>query len=139
MSNDSNCALAVADTKKNVFISNLTPGVKPIATKSRRFNETNRGCIQKTFDEWLKERIIQPSSSLWQAQIVIKNELNLCKKQLCTDYLQTINIYTELDVYPLPRIDDMIDELSKHKLLSTFDLRTAYHQISLIEFNCKYK
>ena len=141
VSNDSKCALAVADTKEATLFSNLTPGVKPIATKSRRFNEADRVFIQKTVDEWLKEGIIQPSSSPWRAQVVVvENELNCHKKRLCVDYSQTINIYiyTQLDAYPLPRIDDMINELSKYKVFSTFDLRRAYHQIKLTPSDCKY-
>ena len=62
MSDESNYALAVADTKKTSLFSNLTPGVKPIATKSRRFNETDRAFIQKTVNKWLKEGIIQASA-----------------------------------------------------------------------------
>ena len=81
VSNDSKCALDVADTKEATLFSNLTPGVKPIATKSRRFHEADQVFIQKTVDEWLKEGIIQPSSSPWRVQVlVVKNELSLKKK-----------------------------------------------------------
>ena len=54
------------------------------------------------------------------------------------DYSQTINIYTELDAHPLPTIDDMVNELAKHTLFSTFDLRSAYHQIKIVESDCKF-
>ena len=58
---------------------------------------------------------------------------------LLVNYFQTVeDIYTKLNVYPLPQIDDMISELSKYKLFSTFDLKSVYHQISLIESDCKY-
>ena len=52
---------------------------------------------------------------------------------MCVDYSQTINIYTELDAYPLPRIHDTINELSKYKVFSTLDL-----QIKLTSSDCKY-
>ena len=45
------------------------------------------------------------------------------KKRLCIDYSQTINQYTEVDAYPLPRIDDMITNLAKYRVFSDFDLR----------------
>ena len=51
---------------------------------------------------------------------------------MCVDYSQTINIHTELDAYPLPRMDDMVNELTQHNIFSTFDLRSAYHQIKTI-------
>ena len=54
------------------------------------------------------------------------------------DYSQTINFYTELDAYPLPRIDDMVNELAKYTVFSTFDLRSAYHQIKIVESDCKF-
>ena len=50
---------------------------------------------------------------------------------MCVDYSQTINQFTELDAYPLPRIDEMINNLANYKLFSTYDLKSAYHQILL--------
>ena len=58
VSNDSKCSLVVADTKGVALFSNVTFGVKPIATKLRCFNEANRVFTQKTVDKWLKEGII---------------------------------------------------------------------------------
>jgi len=87
----------------------------------------------------LSEGVIRASSSRWHAQVlIVKDETNRHKKRLCIDYSQTINIYMELDAYPLPRIDDMINELSKYRVFSTFDLRSAYHQIKIVETDCKY-
>ena len=57
---------------------------------------------------------------------------------MCIDYSQTVNLFTELDAYPLPRIDDMINKLSQYKLFSTFDLKSAYHQIPLRETETKF-
>ena len=62
-SNDMNCALTVADTMKVSLFANLVPGVKPTATNSRRFSESDRAFIQKTIDDSLKGGIVQPSSS----------------------------------------------------------------------------
>ena len=50
---------------------------------------------------------------------------------MCIDYSQTINLFTELDAYPLPRIDVLVNNLSKYHVFSTFDLRSAYHQITI--------
>ena len=95
--------------------------------------------IQENVDKMLSEGVIRASSSRWHAQVlIVKDETNRHKKRLCIDYSQTINIYMELDAYPLPRIDDMINELSKYRVFSTFDLRSAYHQIKIVETDCKY-
>jgi len=135
---DKTCAVAVAETQEVSLFSNLTAGVKPIATKSRHFSHEDRLFIQDSVDQMLCDGCIRPSSSPWRAQVlIVKNEANRRKNRLCIDYSQTINIYTELDAYPLPRIDDMINEL-KYRVFSTFDLRSAYHQIKLVESECKY-
>ena len=52
---------------------------------------------------------------------------------LCVDYSTTINVYTNQDAYLLSKIEDQINELSKYKYFSTFDLKSAYHQIPIKE------
>ena len=41
--------------------------------------------------------------------------------------------YTVLDAYPLPRIDDMVNDLAAYNMYSTFDLKSAYHQVPIQE------
>jgi len=53
------------------------------------------------------------------------------KWRLCIDYSQSVNCYTELDAFPLPRIDELIIEMSNHHFFSTYDLKNTYHQIPL--------
>ena len=139
ISGKSTCAVTAASTNAVSLFSNLAPEAKPIVTKSRRFNQEDREFIQRTIDKWLEAGIIQSSSSPWRAQVVVvKDSFNRQRKRLCIDYSQIINIYTQLDAYPLPRIDDMINELSQYSVFSTFDLRSAYHQIELVLSERKY-
>ena len=123
ISGKSTCAVTAASTDAVSLFSNSAPEAKPIVTKSRRFNQEDREFIQRTIDKWLEAGIIQSSSSPWRAQVVVvKDSFNRQRKRLCIYYSQTINIYTQLDAYPLPRIDDMIN---KYSVFSTFDLRSA--------------
>ena len=139
VSPDSSCALTAASTEEASLFFNLFPDVTPIATKSRRFDDEDRAFIQKTVDDWLAQDIIKPSSSPWRAQVVVvKNDSNCHGKRLCIDYSQTIHLFTELDAYPLPRIDDMINKLANYSYFLTFDLRSAYHQIMLLKSKRKY-
>ena len=133
ISGKSTCAVTAASTDAVSLFSNLAPEAKPIVTKSRRFYQEDREFIQRMIDKWLEARIIQSSSSPWRAQVVVvKDSFDRQRKRLCIDYSQTINIYTQLDAYPLFRIDDMINKLSQYSVFSTFDLRRAYHQIELV-------
>ena len=49
------------------------------------------------------------------------------------DYSPTINKYTLLDAYPLPRLDKMVESISTYSVYSTLDLKSAYHQVPLKE------
>ena len=51
---------------------------------------------------------------------------------MCVDYSQIINKFTYLDAYPLARIEDQINELSKDHFFRTLDLTSAYYHIPLI-------
>ena len=49
------------------------------------------------------------------------------------DYSTTINRFTNLDAYPLPRIEALVNKIASDKYYSSIDLRSAYHQIPLEE------
>ena len=84
--------------------------------------------IRKEKDRLLKKGIIEPSVSPWRAQVLVVSK---GKKRMVIDFSQTVNIFTEQDAYPMPRIDDMVNEISKYKYFTTLDLESAYHQLPL--------
>jgi len=49
------------------------------------------------------------------------------------DYSTTINRFTLLDAYPLPNIEDLVNTVAQARYYSSLDLRSAYHQIPLLE------
>ena len=52
------------------------------------------------------------------------------KQRLVIDYSSTINRFTILDAYPLPRIDSLVNQIANNQFYSSIDLRGAYHQVS---------
>ena len=85
----------------------------------------------------LREGVIEESNSPWRAQIiVVANERH--RKRLVVDYSQTINRFTQLDAYPLPRMDDLAMEISRYRYYSTLDLKSAYHQVPIREEDKPY-
>ena len=126
------CSLAKANVSEVSLFSSIDPKVRPYATKSRKFNEENSKFIEAEIQKLLQEGIIEESKSPWRAQIVIvKDDLNRHKKRMCIDYSATVNIHTQLDAYPLPNIESMINKLAEYEYFSTFDLKSAYHQIGI--------
>ena len=57
---------------------------------------------------------------------------------MAIDYSQTSNTYTQLDAYPLPRMDEFINKIARYKAFITVDLKSAYHQITIHEDNKPY-
>ena len=53
------------------------------------------------------------------------------KQQMVVDYSQTVNKYTLLDAYPLPRMQDVVQKVAAYKIYPTLDLTSAYHQVKL--------
>ena len=107
VSNSPSCALAAASVDELSLFSNVNPDSKPIATKSRRFSFSDKTFIAEEISRLMSENIIEHSTSLWRAQVVVvKSPSHSEKKRLCVDYSQTVNQYTAVDAYPLPRIDD---------------------------------
>ena len=50
---------------------------------------------------------------------------------MIVDYLQTINRFTQLDAFPLPRINELVNGIAQYRVFSAIDLRNAYHQVPL--------
>ena len=115
----------------------FTADCHSIATKSRRHSKDHLTFIGNEVEQLLKEGIIEPSQSPWRAQVVVTKDDNY-EKRLAIDYSRTINRFTELDAFPLPRISETVTEIAQFKVFSTLDLQSAYHQIPLKEDDKPY-
>ena len=100
------CALKAMNVPPPSLFRNLTLDCKPVAVKSRRYTADDSKFIETETKKLLAERH---------------------KKRMVIDYSQTINRFTELDAYPLPNINDMVQKIAQYSVFSTIDLRSAYH------------
>ena len=124
------CGLGVLNIDPPELFANLTADCHPVAAKSRRYSIDDLSFIEKEVQRLLTEGIIEPSNSPWRAQVVVvKNGSR--KKRLAIDYSETINKFTLLDSYPLPRIDETVNKIAQYRVFSTIDLRSAYHQVAI--------
>ncbi|GFX03587.1 retrovirus-related Pol polyprotein from transposon opus [Trichonephila clavipes] len=78
---------------------------RPLVTKSRRQTVEDNIFMALEVQKLLQEGVIEPSNSPWRAQAFVIREENH-KPRMVVDYSQTINKYTLLDAYPLPKIEE---------------------------------
>ena len=71
--------------------------------------------------------IIECSSSEWTAPIVLVTKKDGTLR-MCVDYCR-LNSVSQMNAYPVPRIDDLIDRLGEAKFITTLDLSCGYWQV----------
>lgn len=85
--------------------------------------------LKKQLKDFLNKGFIHPSVSPWDALVLF-----VCKKDgsihICIDYRQ-INKVVVKNIYPLPSIDYLFDQLQRAKCLSKIDLRLGYNQLKI--------
>ena len=73
----------------------------------------------------LKEGVIEPCVSEWASpMVIIKKKDDTI--QLCIDY-RRLNAETVMDAYPMPRVDDILDQVGQAKYITTLDLAKGYY------------
>jgi hypothetical protein len=87
--------------------------------------------LKKQLRELQRSGFIRPSSSPWGAPVLFveKKDKSL---RMCVDY-RSLNEVTMKNKYPLPIIDDLLDQLKGAKYFSKVDLRSGYHQLKIRE------
>jgi hypothetical protein len=77
----------------------------------------------------LEKGFIRPTSSPWGAPVIFVPKKDGTQR-LCVDY-HALNEVTVKNKYPLPRIDDLFDQLCGACVFSKIDLRSGYHQLKV--------
>jgi hypothetical protein len=103
------------------FSINLMPGAAPVSKAPYRMSIPELKELQLQLEELLKKGYICPSVSSWRAPVLfVKKKYGTLR--LCIDFRQ-LNKVTVKNKYPLPRIDDLFDQLKGCK--SIFENRSS--------------
>ena len=107
----------------------LELGAPPPSRPTYRMSFLELEELEKQLKEYSDNGWIRPSQSPYGAPILFVKKKD-GSTRMCTDY-RALNKITKKNVYPLPRIDELLDRLQGAKFFTKIDLRQGYHQIRI--------
>jgi hypothetical protein len=107
------------------FSIDLIPGMKPISMAPYRMSASELAELKKQLEYLLDKKFVRPSVSPWGSSVLLVKKKD-GSMRLCIDNWQ-LNKVTIKNRYPLPRIDDYMDQLVGARVFSKIDLRSGYH------------
>ncbi|GKC10012.1 putative reverse transcriptase domain-containing protein [Tanacetum coccineum] len=109
------------------FQIDLIPGATPVARAPYRLAPSEMQELSDQLQELADRGFIRPSTSPWGAPVLFVKKKD-GSFRMCIDYWE-LNKLTIKNRYPLPRIDDLFDQLQGSSVYSKIDLRSGYHQL----------
>ncbi|KAA3484545.1 DNA/RNA polymerases superfamily protein [Gossypium australe] len=109
----------------------LVSGTAPISIAPYRMAHLELKELKIQLQELIDKGFTRPSYSLWGAPVLFVKKKDGWMR-LCIDYRQ-LNKVTVKNKYPLPRIDDLFDQLKGATVFSKIDLRSGYYQLRVKE------
>ncbi|MFS7997765.1 putative nucleotidyltransferase, Ribonuclease H [Helianthus anomalus] len=113
------------------FRIDLVPGATPVARAPYRLAPSQMQELSSQLQELLDKGFIRPSTSPWDAPVLFVKKKD-GSFRMCIAYRE-LNKLTVKNRYPLPRIDDLFDQIQGASCFSKIDLRSGYHQLRVLE------
>nr|KYP47022.1 Transposon Ty3-I Gag-Pol polyprotein [Cajanus cajan] len=113
------------------FSIDLVLGAGPVSVAPYQMAPAELVELKGQLEDLLEKQLVRPSVLPWGAPVLLVRKKD-GGSRLCVDY-QQMNKLTIKNKYPLPRIDDLMDQLTGASVFSKIDLRSGYHQIRVKE------
>ncbi|KAK1693779.1 hypothetical protein QYE76_010476 [Lolium multiflorum] len=111
------------------FTIDLIPGTAPIAKAPYKMGPKELKELKEQLDDLEQKGFIQDSISPWGSPVIFVDKRD-GGRRMCGDY-RNLNNVTIKNKYPLPRIQDLFDQVRGARVFSNIDLRSGYHQIKI--------
>ena len=108
---------------------NLLPGSTPVVVRPYCCLASHKDELERQCAAMLTQGIIRRSTSAFSSPVLLVKEADGTWR-FCVDYL-ALNVITIKDAYPIPVVDELLDELFRARFFTKLDLRSGYHQVRM--------
>ena len=99
---------------------------QPVKQQPYRMNPTKQKYLKEEIQYWLDNDFIEPSQSEWSSPYILVPKPDGTYR-MCTNY-RKVNTSSKTGTFPIPRMDDYIDNIGNSKYLTKFDLLKGFWQ-----------
>jgi hypothetical protein len=111
------------------FVIELVPGTTPIFKRLYRMAANQLAELKEQLQELLDRRYIRPNASPWGSPVIFVPKKDGMQR-MCVDY-RSLNEVTIKNKHPLPRIENLFNQLKGACVFSNIDLQFGYHQLKI--------
>lgn len=115
------------------LIIDLVPGTRSVSMEPYKMSASESDELKTQLEDLLEKKFVRPNVSPWGALVLLVKKKD-GSIRLCDTYRQ-LNKVTVQNKYPLPRIDDLMDQLVGACVFNKIDLRSGYHKIKVKDEN----
>ena len=117
----------IHDVQANIVVTDPTP----VRSPTYRYPEKAKEIISSMLEEMEEKDIIEPSTAAWLSPIVLVKKPD-GSQRMFLDH-RKVNTHLQVDIHPLPRLEEMVKTAAGNKYYATLDMKDAYYQVELGE------